>query len=100
MKTPEQYLMENNLTPEPSALATFLAFVKETETESRADECACCKALLDGIADILHNPETEWCPLKAYGLTQSTHMRAAAKVLREVATSLRVREINIREGKL
>ena len=100
MKTPEQYLEENGLVPEPSKLAEFLAFVKETENESRADECACCKALLDGIADILHNQTTDRSPLQAYGLTQSTHMRAAAKVLRSVATSLRVREMKIREGKL
>lgn len=100
MKTPEQYLAENNLTPEPSALETFLAFVKETETESRAEECACTHRLLDCVADILHNQTTDRSPLQAYGLTDGREMRAAAKVLRHLATAVRVREMKIREGKL
>ena len=69
-------------------------------TNDAADECASCKALLDGVADILHSPTTGLSPLQAYGLTKTSHMVAAAKVLRHLATAMRVREMKIRDGKL
>lgn len=100
MKTAEEYLAENNLSPTEEKLKTFMSFVREAQREGAADECSSCQKILEGVADILHNRETGHSPLKAYGLTQTTHMKAAAKVLRELATSLRVREIKLREGNL
>ena len=92
----------------PKRNMAFLA--KEAEKEpsnlpnvrlsARAEECDCCKALLEGIADILHNQETQRSPIAAYGLTEDCQMRAAAKVLRHIATALIVRKKNILEGKV
>jgi hypothetical protein len=73
---------------------------EKKKSSDAADECASCKALLAGVADILHSPTTGRSPLQAYGLTKTSHMVAAAKVLRHLATALRVRETKIREGKL
>ena len=80
--------------------ADALTVVLEVEEIARAEECDCCKALLEGIADILHNQETQRSPIAAYGLTEDCQMRAAAKVLRHIATALIVRRKNILEGKV
>jgi hypothetical protein len=71
-----------------------------------ADECASCQKILEGVADVLHNQlkdrsaEQAIGALSLYGAVGDKEMRAAAKVLRSVATCLRVREIKLREGKL
>ena len=65
-----------------------------------ADECAALKAYLFGVADMLHNNKTDRTPLRAYGLEKSTHMKAAAKVLRLVALDLVGREEKLRLGEL
>ena len=80
--------------------ADELNLILEVEKTARAEECGCCKALLEGIADILHNQETQRSPIAAYGLTEDCQMRAAAKVLRHIATALIVRKKNILEGKV
>jgi hypothetical protein len=106
MMTPEQYLAENNLAPTDDKLKTFLSFVREAQREGAADECASCQKILEGVANVLHNQLKDRSAEQAigavalYGAVGDQEMRAAAKVLRSVATSLRVREIKIREGKL
>jgi hypothetical protein len=72
-----------------------------------AEECASCQKIIEGVADVLHNQTTDRTAAQAYlnekpiyGVVGDMEMRAAAKVLRSIATSLRVREIKLREGKL
>lgn len=96
MKTPRDYASDMG---ECGVEGTEL-FISDIQKDARAEECDCCKALLEGIADILHNPETQRSPIAAYGLTEDCQMRAAAKVLRHIATALIVRRKNILEGKV
>ena len=107
MKTPEQYLEESKLHPKAEHIKTITALCNEAQREGAADECACCQKIMEGVADILHNQTTDRTAAQAYlderpiyGVVGDMEMRAAAKVLRSVATSLRVREMKIREGKL
>lgn len=103
----EQYLADNNLAPTGEKLKTFMSFVREAQSEGAADECAACQKIMECAADVLHNQTTDRTAAQAYlnekpiyGVVGDMEMRAAAKVLRSVATSLRVREIKLREGKL
>jgi len=80
---------------------------QEIYVDVAADECASCQKIMEVIADVLHNLTTDRSAAQAYlnekpiyGVVGDMEMRAAAKALRSVAASLRVREIKIREGKL
>ena len=63
-----------------------------------ANECALIREMLYRTADLLHH-ENGRTPLRAFGLEKSTHMKAAAKVLRSIALSLVEREEGLRGGK-
>ena len=65
-----------------------------------ADECATIGNLLFRTASLLHDQKTDRTPLKAYGLEKSTHMKAAAKVLRILACDLALRSAALKTGEL
>jgi hypothetical protein len=67
------------------------------KTHTAADECAVNADLLFRVASILHDNRTDHTPMMAYGLTKGTHMKAAAKVLRQLALILVGREKQLRE---
>lgn len=54
-------------------------------------------ALLMGIAGLL---DGKHLPIRAYGLDKATHMRAAAKCLREIGLMMLERSKQIKEGKI
>ena len=76
---------------------------KEGQTNynhAAAEECAAIGDLLFRTASILHDQKTDRTPLKAYGLEKSTHMKAAAKVLRILSCDLALRSAALKTGSL
>lgn len=65
-----------------------------------AEECAIISDLLFRTANILHDLKSDRTPLKAYGLEKSTHMKAAAKVLRLISCDLSLRSKALKDGTL
>ena len=65
-----------------------------------AGECAAIGTLLFRTAGILHDLKTDRTPLRAYGLEKSTHMKAAAKVLRQLSCDLALRADALKKGAL
>ena len=65
--------------------------------EGAAAEAEASYALLMGIAGML---DRKPAPLRAYGLDKTSHMRAAAKCLREISLMMLERSKQIKEGKI
>ena len=67
--------------------------INELEHQTLVDAINDFKSILNRTADILHSRQTNHCPLRGYGLTVSSQMKAAAKVLRIIACDIEMLEV-------